>query len=130
MVDNVVRVSLNLPVRTVRVIDELVNLGVFVDRTEAIRHILREYCLRPNANPGDDWPRRKGGRARSIDDMMVQVSFALPRLIAAQLEKWARAGLYPSRYAATQAIIVRYAPKVLEQYRNMANGAWRGGAGT
>jgi Arc/MetJ-type ribon-helix-helix transcriptional regulator len=129
MVDNVVRVSLNLPVRTVRVIDELVNLGVFVDRTEAIRHILREYCLKPNATTAAE-PKRRSWRKRSIDDMMVQVSFALPRLIAAQLEKWARAGLYPSRYAATQAIIVHYAPKVLEQYRNMVNGAWRGGAGT
>jgi Arc/MetJ-type ribon-helix-helix transcriptional regulator len=130
MEDNIVRVSLNLPVRTVRILDELVQMGAFLDRTEAIRHILREYCLRPNAPAAAAEPQRRSWRKRSIDDMMVQVSFALPKLVAAQLEKWARAGLYPSRYAATQAIIVHYAPKVLEQYRNMASGSWCGGAGT
>ena len=126
---DIVRVSLNLPVRAVRTIDELVQMGVFIDRTEVIRHILREYCLKPNAAIAAAEPRRGSWRKRSIDDMMVQVSFALPGLIAAQLEKWARAGLYPSRYAATQAILIHYAPRVLEQYRGMANGASRGGGG-
>jgi Arc/MetJ-type ribon-helix-helix transcriptional regulator len=126
---NIVRVSLNLPVRIVRILDELVQMGVLIDWTEVIRHILREYCLKPNASIATAEPKGRSWRKRSVDDMMVQVSFALPKLIAAQLEKWARAGIYRSRYAVTQAILIHYAPRALEQYRGMANGVGQEGGG-